>query len=160
MTSDLEKEAREAAGRRYSANDIRLWMMARGYLTIEQHNDFGRHLPTSNMGHCMGDLADAIDEIASLRAALDAGDAKGDAEVAELREKCEELRMKWISVNDKLPRCPRDERSPGTEVLIWPRAEHSVTAVYGRRATGYPAFYMYGAQIHGVTHWMPLPKGP
>jgi len=47
-------------------------MMARGYLTNEQHKEFGRHLPTSNMGHCMGELADALDEIEELRVRLKA----------------------------------------------------------------------------------------
>lgn len=51
-------------------------------------------------------------------------------------------------------------------MLIWPRntkaaqVAHEGFAYYGRRCTGRPAFYLYGAEIHGVTHWMPMPKGP
>ena len=55
------------AVRPYTASQIREWIRARGYLTIEQHNMFGDLLPTSNMGHCMESLADALEEIEVLR---------------------------------------------------------------------------------------------
>ena len=75
--------------------------------------------------------------------------------------------MKWISVKTKRPHCKRDLWSLGTPVLIWPPNPNDINstdlhgfAFYGRRATGRPAFYLYGCEIHGVTHWMPMPKGP
>lgn len=70
----------------------------------------------------------------------------------------------WLDVNSVLPPCSRDENALGTPVLIWPRNPDNNDidghAYYGRRATGRPAFYKHGARIHGVTHWMPMPKGP
>ncbi len=81
--------------------------------------------------------------------------------------------MKWIDANKIRPPCPRGPDTPGTPVLIWPRAgsygNDSLQALqygldgwayYGRRATGSPAFYLFGGEIPGVTHWMPMPKGP
>lgn len=51
-----------------TASDVRKCIQAGGYLTTEQHNDFGRRLPTGNMGACMASLADALEEIEALRA--------------------------------------------------------------------------------------------
>ncbi len=71
--------------------------------------------------------------------------------------------MKWLSVEMVKPSCPRDVNAVGTPVLIWPRWHGNSLdgfAYYGRRATGKPAFYLFGAEIYDVTHWMPLPKGP
>ncbi len=75
--------------------------------------------------------------------------------------------MKWISVFDAKPKCKRSADAFGTPVLIWPRNPmiHESDNVdgfcyYGRRATARPAFYLFGAEIHGVTHWQYLPKGP
>ena len=72
---------------------------------------------------------------------------------------------KWLDVKIVKPPCPRSRNVLGTMVLIWPRNPNpEVTtdgfAYYGRRATGVPSFYLYGAEIHGVTHWQPMPKGP
>ena len=73
----------------------------------------------------------------------------------------------WLDVKMVKPECKRDPEALGTAVLIWPRNPQDERqpdvdgfAYYGRRATGKPAFYLYGAEIHGVTHWQPLPKGP
>jgi hypothetical protein len=70
------------------------------------------------------------------------------------------MELHWIDVRERKPKCPRDENALGTHVLIWPRDERYATAFYGKRATGRPAFYVYGAEIHGVTHWASLPDGP
>ena len=76
---------------------------------------------------------------------------------------------RWLPVSSVKPYCPRDVNALGTPVLIWPRSPKAALksmggadgfAYYGRRATNYPAFYIHGAEIPGVTHWMPLPKGP
>ena len=46
-------------------------------------------------------------------------------------------------------------------MLIWPRLDTDGFAYYGKRATGsYATFYLHGAVLEGVTHWMPMPKGP
>jgi hypothetical protein len=70
----------------------------------------------------------------------------------------------WLEVVMIKPRCPRKLDALGEPVLIWPRNPHGFEAdghaYYGRRATGKPTFYKYGAEIHGVTHWMPMPAGP
>ena len=65
------------------------------------------------------------------------------------------------------PECKRGSHYFGTAVLIWPRNPKDEQqryvdgfAYYGRRATGKPTFYLHGAEIHGVTHWQPLPNGP
>ena len=92
--------------------------------------------------------------------------------------------MKWRSVAVEKPRCPRGSWALGTPVLVWPRkqqqnerrrqirweqshgrpypsvGDHDGFAYYGRRATGKPAFYLHGAEMYGVTHWMPMPDGP
>lgn len=73
--------------------------------------------------------------------------------------------MAWIPVTERKPPCPKGE-DLGTPVLIWPRnpdpSRHGTDGFcfYGRRATSRPAFYIFGAPIEGVTHWMPLPEGP
>jgi len=73
----------------------------------------------------------------------------------------------WYSVKEKTPPCSRKPDAPGIEVLIWPNnlsentgMEIGATAFYGRRATGRPAFYKYGALVPWITHWAMLPLGP
>lgn len=67
----------------------------------------------------------------------------------------------WISVDEKLPPCNRKFGSLGVEVMIWPAMESGErTAFFGRRISQTPCFYRYGAPVHGVTHWMPLPEEP
>ena len=68
---------------------------------------------------------------------------------------------RWLKVGTTKPTCPRGEYALGTPVLIWPRGPQADGfAYYGRRATGRPAFYLYGAEISDVTHWQPMPDGP
>lgn len=71
---------------------------------------------------------------------------------------------RWISVEAEKPHCPRGSMAFGTPVLIWPRNPGDGGAYgfayYGKRATGKPAFYLHGAELHGVTHWKPMPAGP
>ncbi|EKS9840634.1 DUF551 domain-containing protein [Burkholderia cepacia] len=70
-------------------------------------------------------------------------------------------REAWISVDEKLPTCNRKAGSLGVEVLIYPAMETGErTAFFGRRISRKPMFYRYGAPVHGVTHWMPLPAEP
>lgn len=72
---------------------------------------------------------------------------------------------KWLDVKMVKPPCPRGKEALGTPVLIWPRNPFLSSDIdgfcyYGKRATGRAAFYLYGREIHGVTHWQPMPKGP
>lgn len=70
------------------------------------------------------------------------------------------MRDNWISVKKELPPCKRGFVL-GTPVLVWPRSCGTDGFCYfGRRASTQPNFYLHGAVIHGVTHWMPMPKGP
>ena len=67
----------------------------------------------------------------------------------------------WLPVKMVKPPCKRDPDAFGTPVLIWPRLGVDGFAYYGRRATGnHATFYLHGAVLEGVTHWMPMPKGP
>lgn len=66
---------------------------------------------------------------------------------------------RWVAVTESLPKCSRKRWSTGVEVLVWPRTVVG-TAFYGRRVTGEPMFYIYGAVLTNITHWMPLPEGP
>ena len=67
----------------------------------------------------------------------------------------------WIPVGKKKPYCARNQDALGTPVLIWPRRDTDGFAYYGKRATGnHATFYLHGAVLDGVTHWMALPKGP
>ncbi|WP_322067965.1 DUF551 domain-containing protein [Burkholderia cenocepacia] len=70
-------------------------------------------------------------------------------------------REAWITVEERLPICNRKAGSLGVEVLIYPAMETGErTAFFGRRISQKPTFYRYGAPVHGVTHWMPLPAEP
>ena len=76
-------------------------------------------------------------------------------------------KMKWLDVKTIKPKFSRSSDALGTPVLIWPRNPERQQhyglegfAYYGCRATGTPAFYLYGATIEGVTHWMTMPEGP
>ncbi|MDN7489457.1 DUF551 domain-containing protein [Burkholderia sp. AU45274] len=67
----------------------------------------------------------------------------------------------WIRVDEKLPPYNRKIGTHGVEVLIWPAMESGErTAFFGRRISQKPMFYRYGAPVHGVTHWMPIPDAP
>jgi len=72
----------------------------------------------------------------------------------------------WRQVKSKKPKCSRQAESFGTPVLIWPfkdvqdGQQKVMQAYYGCRITNEPNFYLYGAIIHDVTHWMPLPEPP
>lgn len=67
----------------------------------------------------------------------------------------------WISVETRLPTASLQKGSFGVEVLVWPRPVGApLTAYYGRRVTDEPSFYLYGAVLGEVTHWMPLPPAP
>jgi hypothetical protein len=66
----------------------------------------------------------------------------------------------WRSIAEVPPHNPRKD-SLGTEYLIWPATDGGDrTAFFGRRLGGMPCWYRYGAPVHGVTHWQPLPPAP
>ena len=70
----------------------------------------------------------------------------------------------WDTKSRRKPPCPRDPDAPGTPVLVWPYTDLHTgkkivqQAYYGRRATGRPAFYLHGAEIHGVRCWASMPE--
>lgn len=72
----------------------------------------------------------------------------------------------WDVKSRRKPPCSRNPEAPGTPVLVWPCVDVSTgekvvqQAYYGRRATGRPAFYLYGAEIHGVRCWAHIPGVP
>ena len=66
----------------------------------------------------------------------------------------------WIAMSKRPPAKGQRSNALGLEVLIWPRFGGDATAYYGKRFSIEANFYKYGALILGVTHWMPLPKGP
>lgn len=77
----------------------------------------------------------------------------------------ETVTIKRYEVNEKKPRCPKNEHE-GTPVLVWfgddscpdDRTDHGI-AYYGRRQTAEPNFYIYGRVI-SPSHWSYLPAGP
>ena len=68
--------------------------------------------------------------------------------------------MKWIKCSEKKPTCDRGKNARGPLVLVWPRDNNEGLAFYGRRASVRANFYLYGAVVSGITHWMPMPPGP
>lgn len=72
----------------------------------------------------------------------------------------------WDVKSRRKPPCSRNPEAPGTPVLVWPYLDPSTgkkvvqQAYYGRRATGRPAFYLHGAEIHGVRCWAHMPGVP
>ena len=76
--------------------------------------------------------------------------------------------MKWISVKDRKPKAPKGDKL-GVPILVCRELTlmerqlgtlDRLLAYYGRRATGRPCFYLWGTELHGVTHWMPMPAPP
>lgn len=66
----------------------------------------------------------------------------------------------WRSM-DGVPPHDRKDGAPGKEYLIWPvPSSGERTAFFGRRLGGKARWYKYGAPVHGVTHWRPLPAPP
>lgn len=51
-------------------------------------------------------------------------------------------------------------------MFVWPYVDQATgkkvvqQAYYGRRATGRPAFYLHGSEIHGVRCWAYMPEVP
>lgn len=72
--------------------------------------------------------------------------------------------MTWTLLKNKKPSCKRGEEA--TSLLVYPYVDVVTNEVrvqqvyYGRRQTGRPEFYLYGAVLHDVTHWMPMPDPP
>lgn len=73
----------------------------------------------------------------------------------------------WNDASKVKPRCPRKPHSLGTPVIVYqPGANTKIgerrvfEAYYGKRLSSSPCFYLYGSELHGITHWHPLPKEP
>jgi hypothetical protein len=75
------------------------------------------------------------------------------------------MEMKWIRVDERLPKCSMVDNSFGVPVLVYPPYKEGGTSemtqiFYGCRQSKEPNFYIFGRIHHGVTHWMPLPEAP
>ena len=78
--------------------------------------------------------------------------------------------MEWTKVEFALPKCNRKKGSHGVPVLVWPyreplhpgsdRTKKVMMAYYGKRVVDEGSFYLHGAVLHEVTHWMYLPEKP
>jgi Lar family restriction alleviation protein len=67
---------------------------------------------------------------------------------------------RWQPIESAPPH-NRKNYSMGTEYMIWPPPSSGErTAFFGRRLGGKATWYKYGAPVHGVTHWRPLPAPP
>lgn len=63
----------------------------------------------------------------------------------------------------KPPYLTKAQRRPaahGVPCLIWPVIDGQYVAYYGTRVMDEPGWYLHGAVLGHVTHWMPLPLGP
>lgn len=68
--------------------------------------------------------------------------------------------MSWMPIETAPPHNPKPH-SPGTEYLIHPPTHGGDrTAFFGRRLGGKACWYRYGAELHHITHWQPLPEPP
>jgi hypothetical protein len=71
----------------------------------------------------------------------------------------------WNPTDQALPKCDMTPNTFGVQVLIWPPMKEDGyaegrAAFYGCRVRDTPGFYLYGREIHTVTHWMVMPSGP
>lgn len=76
--------------------------------------------------------------------------------------------FQWSSVSKRCPPHDGKKDSLGTAVLVWPYFHGNyegeppvvMAAYYGRRVTNRPSFYLYGAVLGSITHWMLPPEPP
>ena len=60
--------------------------------------------------------------------------------------------MKWISIDDKLPEPGKIVLGWGIHVIAWPVVYNDIFKCWFDAAED--------DDVTGLTHWMPLPKGP
>ena len=71
----------------------------------------------------------------------------------------------WTHVSERKPKCNSKRDSLGAPVLVFSvggnlDGRHVFEAYYGKRLTAEPNFYLFGAVLHDVSHWQPLPEAP
>ena len=71
--------------------------------------------------------------------------------------------QEWISVDDRLPEMPQDKIAEGyvqMQVLIWCDNGRQCAWFQVDTKTFYDQPGLFGTEVDGVTHWMPLPLAP
>ena len=71
--------------------------------------------------------------------------------------------QEWISVKDRLPEMPTDKIAEGyvqMQVLVWCDKGRQCAWFQVDTKTFYDQPGLFGTEVDGVTHWMPLPQPP
>ena len=71
--------------------------------------------------------------------------------------------QEWISVEERLPEMPQDKIAEGyvqMQVLIWCDNGRQCAWFQVDTKTFYDQPGLFGTEVDGVTHWMPLPLAP
>ena len=71
--------------------------------------------------------------------------------------------QEWISVKDRLPEMPPDKIAEGyvqMQVLVWCDKGRQCAWFQVDTKTFYDQPGLFGTEVDGVTHWMPLPEMP
>ena len=71
--------------------------------------------------------------------------------------------QEWISVDDKLPEMPPNKIAEGyvqMQVLVWCDKGRQCAWFQVDTKTFYDQPGLFGTEVDGITHWMPLPQPP
>ena len=71
--------------------------------------------------------------------------------------------QEWISVKDRPPEMPPDKIAEGyvqMQVLVWCDKGRQCAWFQVDTKTFYDQPGLFGTEVDGVTHWMPLPQPP
>ena len=71
--------------------------------------------------------------------------------------------QEWVSVEDRLPEMPPDKIAEGyvqMQVLVWCDKGRQCAWFQVDTKTFYDQPGLFGTEVDGVTHWMPLPEMP
>lgn len=71
--------------------------------------------------------------------------------------------MEWISVKDRLPEMPSEKVKEGfvqMQVLVLHDDEIQFVWYQPDEKQFYDTHGLFGTEVYGVTHWMPLPEPP
>lgn len=71
--------------------------------------------------------------------------------------------QEWVSVKDRLPEMPPDKIAEGyvqMQVLVWCDKGRQCAWFQVDTKTFYDQPGLFGTEVDGVTHWMPLPFPP
>ena len=71
--------------------------------------------------------------------------------------------QEWISVKDRPPEMPPDKTAEGyaqMQVLVWCDKGRQCAWFQVDTKTFYDQPGLFGTEVDGVTHWMPMPEPP